>query len=141
MARRMNFANQNYISQSKCTTKVCIKCHVKKRHRESSKRKLYFKYYVSRTLANTAIDEASWHDFKIRGSRINISNQSSSLTKLSTMAAGRRGFLYICIGSGCEPWQIALMVVTIVLVVFCCCAGACLRSEKNARSDRNCKVY
>ena len=76
--------------------------------------------------------------------------------------AKRGGFLYICIGSGCEPWQIALMVVTIILVAFCCCAGACfkskenaldqriasheiayessLRSKKNARSDQNFKV-
>ena len=53
------------------------------------------------------------------------------------------GFLYICTGSGCTPGQIALMVVTIILVVFCCCAGACAacrRSQKNARSDQNCKV-
>ena len=60
---------------------------------------------------------------------------------IAKVEARRVGFLYLCIGSGCEPWQIALMVVTIILFLFCCCAGACLKSKKNARSDQHCKVY
>ena len=94
------------------------------------------------------------HNFQISGSPINISNQSSFLTKLSTMAtkrdfyilatffvfyiakveAGRGGFLYICIGSECTPGQIALMVITIILVFFCCGAGAYCKCKQKNRS-------
>ena len=51
---------------------------------------------------------------------------------IAKVEAGRGGFLYICIGSGCTPGQIALMVITIILVIFCCGAGAyCKCKQKN----------
>ena len=37
--------------------------------------------------------------------------------------AGRGGFLYICIGN-CAWWQYLLMGITVLLFLFCCCAGA-----------------
>ena len=38
-------------------------------------------------------------------------------------------YLKLCINSGCTSGEIALLVTTIVLVVFCCCIGACFKEK------------
>ena len=38
-------------------------------------------------------------------------------------------YLYLCINSGCTLVEIALLVTTIVLVIFCCCIGVCFKEK------------
>ena len=45
-----------------------------------------------------------------------------SLAACTSEARGR-GFLFICTGGDCEPWQYILLVLSVVLVIFFCCYG------------------
>ena len=38
-------------------------------------------------------------------------------------------YLQLCINAGCTSVEIALLVTTIVLVIFCCCIGACFKEK------------
>merc|ERR1712117_781315 len=50
------------------------------------------------------------------------------LSIMASTAEARRGggFLFICFGD-CEPWQYALMALSIVLTILCCCCYGCLK--------------
>ena len=38
-------------------------------------------------------------------------------------------YLRLCINSGCTSGEIALLVTTLVLVIFCSCVGACFKEK------------
>ena len=57
------------------------------------------------------------------------------LSLFTTIDARRFGFLYLCIGSGCEGWQVALTILSIVVAFLGCCLCACC-SKKHEEEER-----
>merc|ERR1711881_239278 len=58
---------------------------------------------------------------------------------LSTVEA--KGFLiYLCIGEGCEGWQIALSVISILvsfLIICCSCWSSCKQCKRYIRANKD----
>merc|ERR1719242_2209884 len=59
---------------------------------------------------------------------------------LLSTAEAKGFFVYLCIGEGCEGWQIALSVISILvsfLIIFCSCWSSCKQCKQHMQANKD----